>query len=152
LRLGRIGFDRVAGYLDGGMQALASGPDLVTRTERVSPEELAEELDDQSPASAPLFILDVRTPREWNETRIEGSVNIPLNHLRTRIAEVPRNRLVIVHCASGYRSANAASLLRRHGFGDLADLAGGINAWLARWQAQAQLSSSTDPPSRSPAR
>jgi len=131
VRLGRIGFDRVAGYLEGGMQALASRPDLVARTERVSPEELAEELDDPSSASAPLFIIDVRTPREWNQSRIEGSVNIPLNHLRARMAEVPRGRRVIVHCASGYRSATAASLLGQHGFEDLGDLAGGINAWLA---------------------
>ncbi len=131
LRLGRIGFDRVAGYLDGGMQTLASRPDLVARTERIGPDELAEELDDQSPASRPLFILDVRTPREYDRTRIEGSVNIPLSRLRSRIAEVPRGRRVIVHCASGYRSAIAASILGQHGFEDLGDLAGGINAWLA---------------------
>ena len=131
LRLGRIGFDRVAGYLEGGMQSLASRPDLVTRTERISPEELAEELAGQSPTAGPLFILDVRTPREWNQTRIEGSVNIPLNLLRARIAEVPRGRRVIVHCASGYRSAIAASILAQHRFEDLGDLAGGINAWLA---------------------
>jgi len=131
LRLGRIGFDRVAGYLEGGMQALASRPDLVARTERVSPEELAEELAD-SAISDRLFILDVRTPREWSQTKIEGSVNIPLNQLRARIAEVPRGRRVIVQCASGYRSAIAASLMRQHGeFADLADLAGGINAWSA---------------------
>jgi len=131
LRLGRIGFDRVAGYLEGGMQALASRPDLVARTERISPEELAQELETQSPASGRLLILDVRTPHEWNQARIERSVNIPLNSLRARIGEIPRGQRVIVHCASGYRSAIAASLLAQHGFADLGDLAGGLNAWLA---------------------
>ena len=107
LRLGRIGFDRVAGYLEGGMQALASRSDLVARTERISPEELAEELAEPARASGLVFILDVRTPREWGQTKIEGSVNIPLNHLRARIGEVLLGRRVVVHCASGYRSAIA---------------------------------------------
>jgi rhodanese-related sulfurtransferase len=58
-------------------------------------------------------------------------VNIPLNHLRARIAEVPRDRRVVVHCAAGYRSAIAASLLQQQGFENLADLAGGMQAWVA---------------------
>ena len=131
IRLGRIGFDQVAGYLEGGMQALAARPELVARTERVSPEQLAEELAEASPPSEPPFLLDVRLPREWSQTRIEGSVNIPLNHLQERISDVPRGRHIVVHCASGYRSSIAASLLKRHGFLDVADLAGGINAWPA---------------------
>ena len=60
-------------------------------------------------------ILDVRTPKEWRQGRIEGSVNIPLNHLVERIAEVPRDRPVLVYCAGGYRSSIAAGLLQRHG-------------------------------------
>jgi glyoxylase-like metal-dependent hydrolase (beta-lactamase superfamily II)/rhodanese-related sulfurtransferase len=127
MRLGRIGFDRVAGYLAQGMLALTGRPDLVAGTERVSPEELAEELHQ----AAPPFVLDVRAPRECGQARITGSVNIPLNHLRARIAEVPRDRRVVVHCAAGYRSAIAASLLRQQGFENLADLAGGMQAWVA---------------------
>jgi len=131
MRLGRIGFDQVAGYLEGGMQAVAAWPELVARTERVSPEKLAEELAQASPPSELPFLLDVRSPREWSQTRIEGSMNIPLNHLQERISEVPRGRRIVVHCASGYRSSIAASLLKRHGLHDVADLAGGINAWPA---------------------
>jgi rhodanese-related sulfurtransferase/glyoxylase-like metal-dependent hydrolase (beta-lactamase superfamily II) len=127
MRLGRIGFDRVAGYLAEGMLALTGRPDLVAGTERVSPEELAEELHQ----AAPPFVLDVRAPRECGQTRIAGSVNIPLNQLPARIAEVPRDRRVVVHCAAGYRSAIAASLLRQQGFENLADLAGGMQAWVA---------------------
>ncbi len=77
-RLGRIGFDHVQGYLEGGMQALETRPDLVRRTERITAPTLAEQL-----ASAiPPVILDVRTEKEWQDKRIEGSLNIPLNHLR----------------------------------------------------------------------
>lgn len=75
-------------------------------------------------------VLDVRTEKEWNEGHIEGSINIPLNHLEQRLAEVPRDRKVVVHCQSGYRSAIAASLLLRHEIHDLGDLVGGWKAWV----------------------
>jgi len=127
MRLGRIGFDHVAGYLADGMLALDSRPALVIATDRVSPEELAEELN----GAAPPFVLDVRAPRECSHSRIEGSVNIPLNQLPARIAELPRDRRVVVHCAAGYRSAIAASVLEQRGFENLADLAGGMQAWAA---------------------
>ena len=126
-RLGRIGYDVVAGYLDGGMQALATRPDLVQRTERITAATLAEQLT----GSEPPVILDVRTPREWQTKHIAGSLNMPLNHLQERLDEVPRNRHLVVHCQSGYRSAIAASLLARHGFTRFADLVGGFAAWEA---------------------
>jgi hydroxyacylglutathione hydrolase len=125
LRLGRIGFDHVGGYLRGGMEALAGRPDLVRQIDRVSAPMLAEEL-----ASAePPLVLDVRNPGEWAAGHIEGSVNIPLNHLQERIAEVPRGRRIAVHCAGGYRSSIAASILDQHGITDLIEMAGGLAAW-----------------------
>jgi rhodanese-related sulfurtransferase len=127
MRLGRIGYDHVAGYLDGGMQALATRPDLVRRTERITAATLAERLA----APQPPVVLDVRTAHEWQEKRIEGSCNIPLNHLEDRLAAVPRDREVVVHCGSGYRSSIAVSLLAHHGFTQLADLVGGLAAWEA---------------------
>lgn len=125
MRLGRIGFDNVAGYLDGGMQALESRPDLVGRIERITAATLAERLTDPVPP----LVLDVRTEREWREQRIEGSRNIPLSHLLERLDEVPRQRLLVVQCSTGYRSAIATSVLRQHGFEGVADLVGGIDAW-----------------------
>jgi rhodanese-related sulfurtransferase len=77
------------------------------------------------------LVLDVRTPREWAAKHIAGSVNIPLNHLTERLSEIPQERAVVLHCASGYRSAIAASLLERHGITSLADLVGGFAAWEA---------------------
>jgi rhodanese-related sulfurtransferase len=76
-------------------------------------------------------LLDVRTPREWAAKHIAGSVNIPLNHLAERYAEIPPDRHIVVHCASGYRSAIAASLLEQQGITRLADLVGGFAAWEA---------------------
>ena len=127
MRLGRIGFDNVAGYLEGGMQTLEARPDLLARTERVNAALLAEQL--VSPV--PPLVLDVRTPREWNGKHVEGSVNVPLNHLVDRLGELSRDRMMAVMCAGGYRSAIAASLLERHGFDRLIELAGGMAAWEA---------------------
>ncbi len=127
LRLGRIGFDHVKGYLASGMQALAGRPDLVWPTERLSAPMVAEELAGVDPP----LLLDVRNPREWAAKHIEGSVNVPLNHLQERIAEIPRTRRIAVHCAGGYRSSIAASVLHQHGITNLIEMAGGLAAWEA---------------------
>jgi rhodanese-related sulfurtransferase len=127
MRLGRIGFDHVKGYVKGGMEALADRPDLVRLTERVTAPMFAEAL-----ASAdPPLLLDVRNPREWVARQIGGSVNIPLNHLQERLAEIPRDRRIAVHCAGGYRSSIAASILFHHGIMNLMEMAGGLAAWEA---------------------
>jgi hydroxyacylglutathione hydrolase len=125
LRLGRIGFDHVKGFLQGGMAALADRPDLVWPTERVTAPMVAAEL-----ASAdPPLLVDIRNPREWAAKHIDGSVNIPLNHLQERIAEIPRNRRIAVHCAGGYRSSIGASILHQYGITNLIEMAGGLAAW-----------------------
>jgi hydroxyacylglutathione hydrolase len=127
LRLGRIGFDHVKGYLRGGMEALASRPDLVQPTERISVLIAAEELAGANPP----LVLDVRAPREWAGKRIEGSLNFPLNHLQERLAEIPRDRRIAIHCAGGYRSSIAASILHQSGITNLTEMAGGLAAWEA---------------------
>ncbi|HEV3332287.1 MAG TPA: MBL fold metallo-hydrolase [Bryobacteraceae bacterium] len=125
LRLGRIGFDHVKGFLQAGMAALADRPDLVWPTERVTAPMVAEELAGADPP----LLLDIRNPREWATKHIDGSVNIPLNHLKERIAEVPRNRRIAIHCAGGYRSSVGASILHQYGITNLIEMAGGLAAW-----------------------
>ncbi len=128
MRLGRIGFDNIAGYLAGGMAALDPRPDLVRRTERVTAGTLVEQLA----SSAPPLVLDIRAEGERRLGRIDGSVHIPLGRLRGRLTELPReHHRIVVHCASGYRSAMAASLLERDGLAGVADLVGGFAAWTA---------------------
>ncbi len=127
MRLGRIGFDNVAGYLAGGMAALETYPEHVETTDRVTAQALAR-LGGQ--ADAPL-VLDVRSEKEWAAGHIAGSLNIPLNHLRERIGEVPADRPVAVHCEGGYRSAIAASVLSQEGRKKVLDLVGGYKAWAA---------------------
>jgi len=125
MRLGRIGFDHVKGYLRGGMEALAGRLDLVWPTERMSAPMVAEELASPNPP----LLLDVRNPPEWAARHIDGSLNVPLNHLHERIAEIPRDRRIAVHCAGGYRSSIAAGILQQYGITNLVEMAGGLAAW-----------------------
>jgi glyoxylase-like metal-dependent hydrolase (beta-lactamase superfamily II) len=127
MRLGRIGFDHVAGYLERGVESLENRPELVDTVRRTTATTLHEH---RQQADAPV-IIDVRTGREWEAGHVQGSVNIPLNQLAERIAEVPEDREVVVHCQGGYRSSIAASVLKRAGRSNIIDMVGGFNAWKA---------------------
>jgi glyoxylase-like metal-dependent hydrolase (beta-lactamase superfamily II) len=130
VRLGRIGFDHVAGYLKDGLQSLEARPELVAFTERLSGQYAAELLSSQEPPLA----IDIRTPRERGQKHIAGSLGIPLNHLTENLEKLPKDRALVVYCAGGYRSSIAASLLQRSGFGPVGEIAGGIAGWEAAGQ------------------
>jgi len=127
VRLGRIGFDHVAGYLADGMMSARQRPELTKSTERVDAAVAAERLN--SPAAPTL--LDVRMLGERAQKAIPGSRHVTLSQLASHLDDVPRDRPVLVHCAGGYRSAIAASILERAGFSHVSDLAGGMAAWEA---------------------
>jgi glyoxylase-like metal-dependent hydrolase (beta-lactamase superfamily II) len=127
IRLGRIGFDHVAGYLNDGLQSLESRPELVAFTERLSAQFAAELLASLQPP----LVVDVRAPSERDRKCIAGSLGIPLNHLAESMEKLPRDRTLLVYCAGGYRSSIAASLLQRGGFEPVAEIAGGIVGWEA---------------------
>jgi rhodanese-related sulfurtransferase len=127
MRIGRIGFDHVIGYLKDGMAALDQRPELIDHVERLAPSAVAERL-----ASAePPFLVDVRNESEAEGELINGALNIPLRRLAGRLDDLPRERQVIPYCSSGYRSAIAASLLQSRGFTRVGDLVGGVAAWNA---------------------
>ena len=77
------------------------------------------------------FILDVRTADEWNQGHIPGSVLIPLDQLADRLAEVPRNRDVVVVCRTGVRSAEGVATFQQAGFTRAVSMTGGMTAWQA---------------------
>ena len=132
MRLGRIGFDNVAGYLEGGMRALESRPELAERTERITAPALAEWLAGERADAGPTpVVLDIRSEAEHASGHIAGSLNIPLPSLEERIGEVPAGQPVVVHCAGGYRSAIGASVLQKLGRDGVHDLVGGFQAWVA---------------------
>ena len=138
MRLGRIGFDNVAGFLNGGMRALEHRGDLVERTERITAPALAEWLaGTRSGVAGKPVVLDIRSEAEHAGGHVAGSLNIPLPHLEERIGELPADRPVVVHCEGGYRSAIGVSLLQKLGRKDAHDLVGGFKAWLATKPAAA---------------
>ena len=128
VRLGRIGFDKVTGYLAGDvLVALASVPGGGERTSSITATELADVLSRADEGS--ITVIDVRNPGELEGGCIPNSRNVPLSVLAARLDEIPPGEPIVVHCASGYRSSVAASVLNRAGFADVSDLIGGYQAW-----------------------
>jgi len=127
MRLGRIGFDNVVGYLKDGLNALLDRSDLLQQTERITAQAVSERMADQPD----MVIVDIRAPSEYQAGHITGSRNLPLNHLEERLEEIPRDRPVVVHCAGGYRSSIGASLLQKNGYENVLDMVGGFGAWKA---------------------
>jgi hydroxyacylglutathione hydrolase len=129
VRLARIGFDKVTGYLPDPDATLLARPDDTARASRLTAVELSGVLTAaQGRPDAPV-VLDVRNIGELEGGFIPGSVHIPLAELRRRIDEIPTGRPVVAYCAGGWRSSVAASLLRHNGFTDVSDLLGGYAAW-----------------------
>jgi hydroxyacylglutathione hydrolase len=128
MRLGRIGFDQVVGYLDGGIVALRDRPELIASMHRVSVDELLDRLA----SSMPSAIVDVRTQAERETGFVEGSIHVPLHQLLRRRDDLPRGIDLVMVCARGYRSCIAASILECDGFPGVGDLEGGMAAWTRR--------------------
>ncbi len=123
MRLGRIGFDQVKGFLKEGLNSLKDHPDLVSQTKRISAQALSEQKEK-------FLIIDIRSESEWESGHIAGSINIPLTQLGKRLAEIPREKAAVAHCQGGYRSSIAVSLLEKQGYENVFDLVGGYKAWL----------------------
>lgn len=123
VRLGRIGFDHIAGYLECGMKCLLERPEAVESTPCLTAAELIGELE----SGAEPFVLDVRNPGEFAAVHFSQAANIPLVDLPARLGEIPADRTVTVTCASGYRSTVAASVLLKAGR-RVRNLLGGMTA------------------------
>jgi len=127
MRLGRIGFDRIAGYLQGGVKAAAARPGVLVGRSRVTRDQLTRVLAGPNPPQ----VVDVRTPMEWDSGHIDGALHVTLNDLAESLDRLPREKELVVVCKSGYRSSIAASMMERSGFARVTDLRGGMDAWKA---------------------
>ena len=127
VRLARIGSDNAIGYvtIDRGGAFPAELADLLQQALRVNVWEL-----DRLLAENAVTLIDIRNPGERDLGAIPGSIHIPLAQMRTLMNDIPTDHPIVVHCAGGWRSSVAASLLRAQGFENVADLAGGYNAWI----------------------
>lgn len=122
LRLSRIGFDKAVGYVGDWEHAFVELADLIDTGSRVSVAQMAD-------LPSETIVLDVRNAGEREDGAIPGSMHIPLAELGRRHDELPFDKPVLVHCASGWRSSVGASLLRSLGHEDVSDLLGGHQEW-----------------------
>jgi hydroxyacylglutathione hydrolase len=127
VRLARIGFDNVAGYVPTIEQVLTQRPDLATSVSRLPATDLAA----WSTEEPGLQIVDVRNPSELAAGVVPGARHIPLAALINRMDELDATAPTVVYCASGYRSSIAAAALRAAGFPTVTDVLGGFEAWSA---------------------
>ncbi|MDD1652241.1 MAG: rhodanese-like domain-containing protein, partial [Methanomicrobiales archaeon] len=124
LQLHRVGFDRVTGFLDGGMLAWGTAG-LPFSTVPVISAQKAHDLISAEKA----VLLDVRSIEEWESGHAEGSVHVPWHDLRTRHAELDPSRQYITMCKGGPRGSIAVSILKMHGFARVQNLGGGSRAY-----------------------
>lgn len=125
MRLGRIGFDDIAGVVTDLERVLAEHPDRAARLSRLTAEQLA---DRQAELGDRLTLVDVRNAGEVAASPVPGARTIPLAHLRARLDELDPGEPVVLVCAGGARSAIANSVLRSVGFHDVSDVLGGAVA------------------------
>ncbi len=123
LRLARIGYDRVLGYIPDPAAALAREPALTSVSHRIGMDELPDEHAQ---------LIDVRNPSEFADGALPGARNLPLATLCDHLTLLDRRRPVVLYCRSGNRSVIAAALLEARGFADVCDVAGGYEALGAR--------------------
>ena len=121
-RLSRVGFDNVLGYLNGGFEAWKISDKEIDSLPSVSAEVLEQQLDSEA------LVFDVRRPGEYQAEHIENVPSTPLDFLNDHISEFPTNKDFYVHCAGGYRSVIAASILKARGYTKVIDVAGGYGA------------------------
>lgn len=123
IRLARVGFDKVIGYLQGGFDAWKAAGETVDLIINVEADELAMDL----PFDDHLIVVDVRKETEFADGHVKDAVNLPLGEMTDPglMANIESTDNLYVHCAGGYRSVIAASLLKHHGFHNLRNVVGG---------------------------
>lgn len=122
-RLSRVGFDNTLGYLKGGFEAWQAAKKEVDTITSVEATELKDVLKNKSVA-----VFDVRKETEYISEHIPTAQNTPLSFLNNHLAEFPAKETFFVHCAGGYRSMIAISILKSRGIHNLVDVAGGFKA------------------------
>lgn len=123
-RLARVGYDNCIGYLQGGIEAWQADGREVDTVTSVS----AAEFSDLMTQNTDLKVFDVRKKSEYDAEHVVGVDNLPLDFLNAHMAEIPADQTCYMHCAGGYRSMIAISILKARGFDNLVDVAGGFAA------------------------
>ena len=120
-RLSRVGYDNTIGFLDGGFTAWSNAGKEIDTVGRITAAELEAKVN-----SGETTIIDVRKISEYQSEHLVNAENIPLNELNDHLAQFPKDKQFILHCAGGYRSMIAASMLKQRGFDNFVDVIGGF--------------------------
>jgi glyoxylase-like metal-dependent hydrolase (beta-lactamase superfamily II)/rhodanese-related sulfurtransferase len=118
-RLARVGYDYVIGYLDGGIEAWKNAGKEIDSIGRITAEEFEAQFTEKP------IVIDVRKPGEFSGEHVENAISIPLDFINDHMAEFPKEQTFILHCAGGYRSIIAGSILKSRGFNNFVDVIGG---------------------------
>ncbi len=121
----RLGYDRISGYLRGGIQAWYNEALPTEHLDLLTVQELRKRLD----RGDNLVVLDVRSRDEWNNGHISGALHIYVGHLKERLKEVPAGQAIAVICNVGHRASLGASILCQEGHQEVYNVLGGMTAW-----------------------
>ncbi|WP_296315507.1 MBL fold metallo-hydrolase [Winogradskyella sp. UBA3174] len=122
-RLSRVGYDNTLGYLDGGLDAWQKAGKAIETLGSISADEFASRAKADN-----VNVLDVRKDGEYESSHLEDAQHLSLDFINEKMNEVSKDKTYYVHCAGGYRSVIAASILKARGFDKLIDVAGGFGA------------------------
>lgn len=122
-RMSRIGHDHAIGYLKGGFEAWKASGKEVDAVQRISADEFAKVYREEKPK-----VFDVRKNSEFDSEHVIGAENVSLNRINEHLAQFPKDEKFYVHCAGGYRSMIAASILKQRGWDNFTDVRGGFKA------------------------
>lgn len=123
-RLARVGYDNTIGYLDGGIDAWAAAGKETDQITSIS----AEAFEQAYQNDADILALDVRKPGEYQAEHLTFTHARPLDYINDWTSEIDGNKTYYIHCAGGYRSMIAASILKARGINNVIDVAGGYGA------------------------
>jgi len=123
MRLSRVGYDNTLGYLKGGLDAWKEAGKETDSVKSIPANEFAKEFK-----TGKLNVLDVRKPSEFSSEHVEDAENLPLDYISEQMDKVDEDTTYHVHCAGGYRSMIASSILKSRGFHNVIDVAGGFKA------------------------
>ncbi|MCH8546922.1 MAG: MBL fold metallo-hydrolase, partial [Cryomorphaceae bacterium] len=121
IRLARVGYDHAIGYLEGGFASWEKSGKQTDSINRMTVDEFAEEM-----SSGKAKVFDVRKKSEYDSHHVIDAENTPLNEINDHLASFPKEERFILHCAGGYRSMIAASILKSRGFDNVVDVIGGF--------------------------
>ncbi|MDN3667690.1 rhodanese-like domain-containing protein, partial [Algibacter miyuki] len=124
-RLSRVGYDNTLGYLEGGIESWKTAGKDIETIDSISVDEFSKRFNTEN-----IEVLDVRKDGEYNSEHLKGDnvKHFALDYINDNMNSIDKNQTYYVHCAGGYRSVIAASILKARGFDNLIDIAGGFGA------------------------